>query len=87
LAAAILRAGRAFVLGRGRDVASSLGFASAGPVGIVGLSSLAEPPANDTLAIRRLALGAVIRVATRPPVVSGQPGGDCVETYSHEASA
>jgi hypothetical protein len=64
------------MLGRGRGVASSLRLASAGTVGIVGLSPLTEPPANNALPVRRLAFGAVIRMAARPPVVSSPPGGD-----------
>lgn len=84
LTATIRRARRAFVLGRGRGVASSLGLASAGAVGIVGLSPLTEPPANDALAVRRLAFGPVIWVAAWPPVVSSQPDSDCVRANSHE---
>ena len=76
LATAVRRARRTFVLGRGWSVASSLGFASAGAMGIVGLSPLTEPPANDALTVRRLAFGAVARVAARPSVVSSPPGGD-----------
>jgi hypothetical protein len=41
LAAAVRRAGRTFVLGRGRGEAIGLGLASARSVGVVRLSSLA----------------------------------------------
>lgn len=71
LAAAVSRAWRAFVLGWRRREALGLGLASAGAVGIIGLSPLAEPPANDALAVRRLALSAMTGVAARPSVVSG----------------
>ena len=78
LAAAVRRTGRAFVLGRGRGEAVSLRLATAGTVGVVGLSALTEPPANDAFPVRRLAFGAVARVAARPSVVSGASGGDGV---------
>ena len=65
-------------------MASSLGLASAGAMGIVGLSPLTEPPANDALAVRRLAFGAVVRMTAWPPVVSGQSDSDCVCANAHE---
>ena len=86
LAAAVRRARRAFVLGRGRGEALGLGLAAAGPMGIVGLFPFAEPPANDALPISRLALSAVARVATWPPVVACTSDSNGVFAKAHESA-
>ena len=83
LAPAVCRARRAFMLGRGRSEALGLRLASAGPVGVVRLSALTEPPAHDALTISGLAFGAVAGMAARPPMLASPSGLSRVFQYTH----
>ena len=71
------------MLGRGRSEALGLRFASAGPVGVVRLSALTEPPAHDALTISGLAFGAVAGMAARPPMIASPSGLSRVFQYTH----
>ena len=83
LTTAVRRTRRAFMLGRGRNEALGLRLASAGPMGIVRLSALAEPPAHDALAVSGLAFGAVARMAARSPMIASPSGFSRVFQYTH----
>jgi len=84
-AAAVLRARRALRLRGRRGEALALRLATACPVRGVGLAALAEPPANDAFAVRRLALGAMARVSARASVVARAPGRYCISYKTHGA--
>ena len=59
--------------GGGGACALDFGVASASAVSVADLPFLSRTPAYDALAVRRLAFGAVTRVAAGSPLVSGLP--------------